>query len=137
MRVPHAERVSLPPASPDGLIGLGARLYGLAVSDNQPQVAEEITYLFGEATCPSCRTVFNAAERIAAYHTAQVRPTSPEPRRCETSVSERPMPGVVDPGRWDTQSVYSEAARRKRGSRTQVLRAANGLEGCFHWGRVG
>lgn len=55
-------RTPLRPALPDELDGLGLRLHSLSATAGQDAVAETITYVFGEATCSECGTVFSVAE---------------------------------------------------------------------------
>jgi hypothetical protein len=57
-------RTALIPATPDGLDGIGARLHGEAVESGQTEVATALTYVFGEARCPSCEAVFTVSEEI-------------------------------------------------------------------------
>lgn len=59
-----AETTPLRPAEPEGLAGLGRRLYEAAVADGQPDFAATLTYVFGGAVCPSCQADFPVADRI-------------------------------------------------------------------------
>lgn len=63
------EKVPLRPAARDELDGLAARLEDRTLTDGQGALAGGLLYLFGEATCPDCRTVFSVAERVAARWT--------------------------------------------------------------------
>ncbi|MCX5399148.1 hypothetical protein [Streptomyces sp. NBC_00102] len=60
------ETLPLRPAAPDALDGLGRRLHGMALADGHAEVADALTYAFGEAVCPSCERRFPVAGQIAA-----------------------------------------------------------------------
>ncbi|WP_280881686.1 hypothetical protein [Streptomyces pseudovenezuelae] len=57
-------RGKLTPAVPEQLSGMGARLHGEAVAHGQAEVARALTYVFGEARCPSCDTVFPVSQEV-------------------------------------------------------------------------
>jgi hypothetical protein len=54
----------LTPAVPERLSGIGARLHGEAVAHGQAEVARALTYVFGEARCPSCDTVLSVSQEV-------------------------------------------------------------------------
>ncbi|MFE6665251.1 hypothetical protein ACFVFH_17040 [Streptomyces sp. NPDC057697] len=56
----------LRPANPADLDGIGARLHGIALTDGHHEVADALTHVFGEATCPDCETDFSVAEQVGA-----------------------------------------------------------------------
>ncbi|MFD3619542.1 hypothetical protein ACFWWT_30760 [Streptomyces sp. NPDC058676] len=57
-------RAELVPAAPDQLEGIGARLHQAAARAGRPEVAQALTYVFGEARCPSCDVVFSVSEQV-------------------------------------------------------------------------
>ncbi|MFG2918854.1 hypothetical protein ACGF0D_38960 [Kitasatospora sp. NPDC048298] len=59
------DRRDLRPASPEGLSGPGRWMHETAVRDGQEELACAITYLFGDAECPRCASVFNIADEYA------------------------------------------------------------------------
>jgi hypothetical protein len=68
---PHCQEESIiafgqcAPAEPAQLSGIGKRLHDRATADGHPQVAEKLTYLFGEANCAECGERFRFDEAIA------------------------------------------------------------------------
>lgn len=67
--VEKVEKVPLRPAGRDELDGLAARLQDRTLADGQAALAGGLLYLFGQAACPDCRTVFSVADRVAAQWT--------------------------------------------------------------------
>ncbi|MEU3242718.1 hypothetical protein [Streptomyces sp. NPDC006875] len=59
-----ARKLPLQPATPP-LEGLAHRLHSRALADGQAEVAQKLTYVFGEAQCADCYAVFGVAEAIA------------------------------------------------------------------------
>ncbi|MFJ4436927.1 hypothetical protein [Streptomyces sp. NPDC088923] len=57
-------RVPLRPAVPG--TGPGARLHGYALADGHPDVARALTYVCGEAECPTCGRSFRVSDVLAA-----------------------------------------------------------------------
>lgn len=53
------------PTDPGHLQGIAHRLHDLATSDGQPALANSLTYVFGNATCPTCSTNFPITENLA------------------------------------------------------------------------
>jgi hypothetical protein len=51
----------LRPAAPAGLKGLTGRLREQALADKQSVLAQRLPYLFGQAECADCGTVFSVA----------------------------------------------------------------------------
>ncbi|MET7533353.1 hypothetical protein [Streptomyces goshikiensis] len=60
------ETKPLRPANPVGLTGIGRRLHDVALADGQEEVANMLTYVFGDATCPDCEAQFSVAAQIRA-----------------------------------------------------------------------
>ncbi|MGW2564188.1 hypothetical protein ACWCXB_34275 [Streptomyces sp. NPDC001514] len=60
------EKTPLRPTDPAGLEGLAKRLHDQAVADGQPVLAQRLQYLFGQAACTDCGTVFSVADRVVA-----------------------------------------------------------------------
>jgi hypothetical protein len=60
------EPVPLRPEEPDNLTHPGRALHERACHDRQHTVAEHLTYLFGHATCPRCRTEFHVSDAISS-----------------------------------------------------------------------
>ncbi|MFD4133635.1 hypothetical protein [Streptomyces goshikiensis] len=60
------ETQPLLPADPIGLTGIGRRLHDVALADGQEEVANMLTYVFGDATCPDCEAHFSVAAQISA-----------------------------------------------------------------------
>ncbi|MGW0858206.1 hypothetical protein [Streptomyces sp. NPDC002690] len=56
----------LHPAAPGALDGLGRRLHDMALTDGHAEVANALTYAFGEATCPTCGARFSVSGQITA-----------------------------------------------------------------------
>ncbi|MGY1583151.1 hypothetical protein [Streptomyces sp. MN13] len=56
------DRRDLRPASADGLSGAGRWMHETALRDGQDALADGITYLFGQAECPRCASVFTIAD---------------------------------------------------------------------------
>ncbi|WP_052411799.1 hypothetical protein [Streptomyces sp. NRRL S-118] len=63
------EKTPLRPADPSRLAGVGKQLYDMARADGQSELARRLSYLFGEAACPDCSTVFTVADRVIANTT--------------------------------------------------------------------
>ena len=61
---PGDRRLPLRADKPDDLPELGSRLYNQARIDKQSAIAEQLTYLFGHATCPRCQTSFRVSEAL-------------------------------------------------------------------------
>lgn len=59
-----AVRLPLAPALPASLTGIGARLHRFTEEHGQPKIAHQLTYLFGRATCPACRTEFSPSDAV-------------------------------------------------------------------------
>ncbi|MFJ7415661.1 hypothetical protein ACIQWZ_33390 [Streptomyces sp. NPDC098077] len=55
------ETTPLRPANPADMDGIGRRLHDMALTDGHPEVANAMTYIFGDATCPDCETCFSVA----------------------------------------------------------------------------
>ncbi|MFF2329574.1 MULTISPECIES: hypothetical protein [unclassified Streptomyces] len=60
------DRRDLRPASPEGLSGIGRWMHETAVRDGEVVLADGITYLFGQAECPRCASVFDIADEYAS-----------------------------------------------------------------------
>lgn len=60
------DRRNLRPASPDDLSAIGRWMHATAVRDGQDVLADGITYLFGQAECPRCASVFSIADEYTA-----------------------------------------------------------------------
>ncbi|MEV8312395.1 hypothetical protein AB0P36_35215 [Streptomyces flavidovirens] len=56
----------LRPANPADLDGIGRRLHHIALTDGQHEVANALTHVFGDATCPDCETDFSVARQVSA-----------------------------------------------------------------------
>ncbi|MEE1767238.1 hypothetical protein PUR34_03360 [Streptomyces sp. JV185] len=67
------ERRDLRPAAADGLTGTGRWMYETAVRDGQEVLADGISYLLGDAECPSCASVFNVADEYTSANRPVVR----------------------------------------------------------------
>lgn len=59
-----ATRVPLLPAQPTEPTGLARRLYERAAADGYPDVAEQLTYVFGHARCAQCGVLFGVEQAI-------------------------------------------------------------------------
>ncbi|MFQ6198098.1 hypothetical protein [Streptomyces sp. NPDC000405] len=59
------ETLPLRPASPAGLEGTGRRLHDTASTDGQHEIAHLLTYVYGNATCPDCKTDFSITDQIS------------------------------------------------------------------------
>lgn len=66
MRNTGTRREPLQPESPANLHALPRRLHTQALADGHPDVAEKITYVFGQATCADCGQDFRVDEAVAA-----------------------------------------------------------------------
>ncbi|MET8699852.1 hypothetical protein ABZW10_13415 [Kitasatospora sp. NPDC004723] len=62
----EVEKTPLHPLAADELEGQAKRLRDRALADGQQLVARGLAYLFGQADCPDCGTVFSVAERVLA-----------------------------------------------------------------------
>ncbi|MEV7556921.1 hypothetical protein [Streptomyces sp. NPDC089795] len=62
------DRRALRPASPEELRGIGRRMHGRAVRDDEVGLADGIAHLFGRAECPRCASVFGIAQEYASAH---------------------------------------------------------------------
>jgi hypothetical protein len=56
------DRRALRPAQAADLVGPGLWMHELAVRDGQPKLAEGLTFLFGQAECPRCASIFRVSE---------------------------------------------------------------------------
>jgi hypothetical protein len=56
----------LAPAEPNGLPSIEARMHNLAIDRSQGEVAVQMLYLFGHATCPNCNHTFLIPQALAA-----------------------------------------------------------------------
>ncbi|MFC5637224.1 hypothetical protein [Streptomyces bullii] len=63
------EKTPLRPTAPAELEGLAKRLHHQALADGQPALAQRVPYLFGQAACTDCGTVFSVADRVVANAT--------------------------------------------------------------------
>ncbi|WP_459804351.1 hypothetical protein [Herbidospora sp. RD11066] len=54
----------LAPALPSGLDLLARRMYDMAQSLGRENLAMKLLHLFGDATCPDCRTTFQVADQV-------------------------------------------------------------------------
>ncbi|MEV7777146.1 hypothetical protein [Kitasatospora sp. NPDC088351] len=61
-------QVPLRPATAHELSGVGRMLHELAVRDGRTRLAWGLTYLFGRAECPGCKSVFGIAEEYEAVN---------------------------------------------------------------------
>ncbi|MER7575021.1 hypothetical protein [Streptomyces sp. NPDC126514] len=61
----QVERTPLRPAAPAELEGLAGRLREQTLADRQSALAQRLPYLFGQAECADCGTVFSVADRVA------------------------------------------------------------------------
>ncbi|MEV0900376.1 hypothetical protein [Actinoplanes sp. NPDC049802] len=59
-------RISLKPALPEELPGIGRWMHDTAVTGGDMLLAEGLTYLFGQATCGLCSSTFNLSDWIEA-----------------------------------------------------------------------
>ncbi|TPQ20230.1 hypothetical protein [Streptomyces sporangiiformans] len=59
-------KAPLRPASRDELDRPAARLHERTLADGQAALAGRLPYLFGQADCPDCLTVFPVADQVAA-----------------------------------------------------------------------
>ncbi|GAB2467666.1 hypothetical protein [Streptomyces incanus] len=64
MEQPGARKVPLQPRSSEALDGLARTLYSRALADGHPDIAHKVTYVFGDAQCAECDTVFSVEEAI-------------------------------------------------------------------------
>lgn len=69
MEAAEAPREPLEPASPANLSPLARRLHSQALADGHPEVADKITYLFGDARCVDCGRMFRVDEAVSAQWT--------------------------------------------------------------------
>ncbi|MGA5651758.1 hypothetical protein [Streptomyces seoulensis] len=60
------ETTPLRPVNPAAMDGIGRRLHDIALADGHQDVADAMTYVFGDATCPDCDTGFSVAEQVSA-----------------------------------------------------------------------
>ncbi|MEU0956277.1 hypothetical protein ABZ353_28660 [Streptomyces niveus] len=60
------ETTPLRPANPAAMDGIGRRLHDIALTDGHQEVANAMTYVFGEATCQDCETGFSVADQVGA-----------------------------------------------------------------------
>ncbi|MEU6324430.1 hypothetical protein [Streptomyces sp. NPDC047009] len=67
------ERRDLRPAAADRLTGTGRWMHETAVRDGQEVLADGISYLFGDAECPGCASVFNVAEEYTSANRPVMR----------------------------------------------------------------
>lgn len=66
MRHTDSHREALQPRRPQDLSPLAKRLYTQALADAQNDVAEKITYVFGQASCADCGAGFRVDEAVEA-----------------------------------------------------------------------
>lgn len=71
---PNVKKEPLRPANPSSLKPLSRRLYDVAVNAGHVELGNWICYLFGDATCGSCREHFSVAERVEAEFATATRP---------------------------------------------------------------
>ncbi|WP_328907567.1 hypothetical protein OG230_33820 [Streptomyces sp. NBC_00234] len=71
----------LRPANPADLDGIGRRLHGIALADGRQEVADMLTYVFGDATCPDCEADFSVAAQVSARWSAMGQADTPWGRR--------------------------------------------------------
>jgi hypothetical protein len=58
------EPLPLRAGEPDNLTHPGRALHDRACLDHEHEVADQLTYLFGHATCPRCRTPFRVSDAV-------------------------------------------------------------------------
>ncbi|MFJ8164304.1 hypothetical protein ACIRBY_25740 [Streptomyces sp. NPDC096136] len=66
----EVETRPLRPVDPAAMAGIGRRLHRIALADGQQELADALTYVFGDATCPDCGTDFSVADRITGDRSA-------------------------------------------------------------------
>ncbi|MFD7872922.1 hypothetical protein ACFV5G_02135 [Streptomyces sp. NPDC059766] len=59
-----AKQVPLRPRDPAALEGIGRELHSRALTDGYPDVAHQLTYVFGDAQCAECGVTFSVEEAI-------------------------------------------------------------------------
>ncbi|MGW2762851.1 hypothetical protein [Streptomyces sp. NPDC001275] len=64
MKQSAARKVPLQPRSSEALDGLARTLHSRALADGHPDIAHKVTYVFGDAQCAECDTVFSVEEAI-------------------------------------------------------------------------
>ncbi|MFQ6146851.1 hypothetical protein ACLMNJ_27895 [Streptomyces seoulensis] len=64
------ETAPLRPADPAAMDGIGRRLHDIALTDGHRDIAEAMSYVFGDATCPDCETAFSVADQVSADRSA-------------------------------------------------------------------
>ena len=79
------QRVPLHPAKPAALDGIRRWMYDTAVACSDPILADGLTYLFGDATCPNCGSVFNIAEWDEAENSS-TQPIDPVVLRVDRAI---------------------------------------------------
>ncbi|MFF9206336.1 hypothetical protein ACF1AE_31960 [Streptomyces sp. NPDC014986] len=67
------ERRELRPATAERLTVTGKWMYETAVRDGQEVLADGISYLFGDAECPGCASVFNVADEYTSANRPVMR----------------------------------------------------------------
>lgn len=67
------ERLPLRPTDPAALTGVARWMHETATASGDLTLANGITYLFGDATCPRCGSTFN----VATWYEAENGPTQP------------------------------------------------------------
>ncbi|MEF9915679.1 hypothetical protein RJT17_37195 [Streptomyces sp. P5-A9] len=60
------ETTPLRPANPADMDGIGRRLHDIVLTDGHQDVANAMTYVFGDATCPDCETGFSVADQVSS-----------------------------------------------------------------------
>jgi hypothetical protein len=66
MNEPDAERIPLQPKQPHDLGSPGRRLHARALADGQTDLADRLTYVFGNARCAECGAVFQVDRAVEA-----------------------------------------------------------------------
>jgi hypothetical protein len=61
-----SKRIPLRPADPSALEGLPRRLRTRVLADGHPDLANKLTYVFGDAVCVDCGTPFHVHEAVVA-----------------------------------------------------------------------
>jgi hypothetical protein len=61
-----SKRTPLRPADPSALEGLPRRLHARTLAEGHPDLANKLTYVFGDAKCADCDTPFRVDEAVVA-----------------------------------------------------------------------
>lgn len=59
-----SKRIPLRPADPSALEGLSSRLHTRALADSHPDLANKLTYVFGDAECAECGELFSVDDAV-------------------------------------------------------------------------